>query len=948
MPDYELHADYDRDGRLAASATEYGRRAIAPGAIVVPDFDADRRRLPASVQIGPRIVLDGEQPVAPANDDEQLPLRIVARASAPPGSRLFVRPVGFPRIRLRFNDGRGRILPRDLARGNDLPVSIPAPPGKLDLTVSTATVPGAPYGRVTSLDTRFRPPQSDESRFAVQLVSVDPAGRETLHDEAQFTIAPFVILDHSATAIRTYVCDHYENEPSVIELEAAHRELGVPLIKLDPEIGEGDTWLQDQFQHALIQGPDGWRQVIVHLPRLRSNTSSGTTKSNLATFVTSHFPSRNLGLFDDLWTRMLHVYDIQGAQHRIPFRECERIARAMQQVIIVATRLVDTIKSIAPAYDPQWPDTWTEHLAWVPQLLVELGARVRTVAAKKSQWSDTLKRTLQDFEARARQLADRAAVDPQRKTVRLQTSSGPLDLSLVDADRLHRRLFQMHHSANYGGNIDASPPTPDAPLGKIVIGNAIIDGQRDFMDPDLLHVLFQQRKQPVVALDTTWLHVGHVDEIMCFAPASGKPGTAFGVLHASPALALRLMEAARDRYLAGLSAADRLRYTDEPNGAQLRLLSDGASPVTRLFRGKVWLHFHPAPTGEQIPNLLEPPEIYLRVAQAMMGGIPTSVYGGGVNISGIRYWPGEGPVRTYPADITVKEVLYGEQDGDGKSTNRFIQIKHLDGAARILAKAFPRARMFPLPVLYDRVASVARWAESPLRFPTLAFVPNVVNMQAVNGRMMIPRPYGPRMLPDDAIAVIVDAVRALKLPDSLARRIDRRFIDRHRLTRGIYWIERQEPVQRPGTPAPYSGMSDEHTIYEGLETEAQIIDQFRDSFPGAGDDELRNRIIKPNRRHFDARGKLREGWRRFELDEGMVDLFEAYILAVAEEIDARVSWIDSWYYHVRAGEIHCGTNVLRVPRRPSGLPNIWSVPDIQYAPQPQEFEFAPLELGGDS
>src|SRR4029453_9744564 len=164
-------------------------------------------------------------PPPPANDDEQLPLRIVPRASAPPGSRFFLRPVGFARIRLRFNDGRGRILPRDLARGNDLPVSIPPPPGKLDLTVSTATVPGAPYGRVTSLDTRFRPPQSDESRFAVQVVSVDNAGRETLHDEAQFTLSPFVFLDHSAPAIRTYVLDQYENEPPVIELEAAHREL---------------------------------------------------------------------------------------------------------------------------------------------------------------------------------------------------------------------------------------------------------------------------------------------------------------------------------------------------------------------------------------------------------------------------------------------------------------------------------------------------------------------------------------------------------------------------------------------------------------------------------------------------------------------------------------------------------------------------------------------------
>jgi hypothetical protein len=144
--------------------------------------------------------------------------------------------------------------------------------------------------------------------------------------------------------------------------------------------------------------------------------------------------------------------------------------------------------------------------------------------------------------------------------------------------------------------------------------------------------------------------------------------------------------------------------------------------------------------------------------------------------------------------------------------------------------------------------------------------------------------------------------------------------------------------------APYSGTTTLHTIYEGLETEAQVIDQFKDSFPDASDDDLRRLIVKPNKRHFDARGRLRDGWRRFELDDGMVDLFEAYVLAVGDELDARVSWIDSWFYHVRIGEIHCGTNVLRVPSRASKLPNVWNVPDLEYAPQPQEFEMEGLQL----
>ena len=102
--------------------------------------------------------------------------------------------------------------------------------------------------------------------------------------------------------------------------------------------------------------------------------------------------------------------------------------------------------------------------------------------------------------------------------------------------------------------------------------------------------------------------------------------------------------------------------------------------------------------------------------------------------------------------------------------------------------------------------------------------------------------------------------------------------------------------------------------------------------------QLRQNIIWPNRRHFDARGRLRDGWRRFELAETMVDIFELYIQAVAAELDVPVFWVDSWYYHVHAGGIHCGTNVLRRPSRAGTLPNVWSVPNLIYNGKPLEFE----------
>src|SRR3972149_6634714 len=145
MADYELHADYNRNGRLDASEAEYALRGTAPGAIVVPNLDADARSLPSSVTLGSRITLDRDQPVGLANDDEALPLRIVVNnASAPAGSRFFLRPQGFARIRVRINDTGGRILPWDTARPPHIPVAVPGTPGTLNLTLTTKTLPGSP------------------------------------------------------------------------------------------------------------------------------------------------------------------------------------------------------------------------------------------------------------------------------------------------------------------------------------------------------------------------------------------------------------------------------------------------------------------------------------------------------------------------------------------------------------------------------------------------------------------------------------------------------------------------------------------------------------------------------------------------------------------------------------------------------------------------------------
>lgn len=941
MADYELHADYDRSGRLDASSSEHGRRGAAPGAVVVANVDADRRQLPATVSPGPRIILDRDQPVVLANDDEAMPLRIVVNnASAPPGSRFFLRPIGFARIRSSLWDASGRILPTDLSRRPDIPVQVPASPGTLDLMLTTNTVAGSPYGHATVVDARFSLDQQDESALRLQLVSVSPAGIETIHDEGRFTIAPFVVLDNASTALRVYVCDLPENVPSVTELEAALRALRVPLVKVPPAVANGDSWLQDQFQHALVQGASGWRQVLLHMPRLRSDSSSGSSTGNLSTFVMSHFPSHDLGVVEDLWARTLDFSDAQGNRRHLRFRDCDQLAVAMDQVFVAAETVIDYVKRLdrtfrpaAPSVDPTRKPTWSEILAWLPWLVDELGRKMRGVSGRGPEWEATARRLRDDARARVNAVRTRFPAGASPGTVQLPAGNAQVGVTLTEADRLHVRLSQMRHSSNYGGNVESSPPTHDALLGKLVIGNTVVDDEHDFMDPDLLRLLFKQRKQPVVQLDSSWLSVGHVDEFIAFAPDRRGGGSSFAILRASSELALRLVEEAHAQYRAGLPTHHAHHGQVLPLGGGARLTTGGTSPVTRMFRGKVWSHSHPAATEGAVPQVVEPPLVYQDVAQAMNGGDPTDPMSGGVNIHDIRYWPGEGPERRYPADITVREVMWGERDLDSQSTNRFIETQFLEPAEDVLRDAFPRARVLPLPVLFDRVRSTREWSYATSAFATSAFSPDVVNLQVVNGTLLIPRPYGPRMLLADAVAVITAATDETDVPESLVRRIDAAFVRRHRLQTGVYWLHRQDPVDRP---ISRSGLV--RRIYAGLQTEAQVIAQFEDSFPGASAAVLRQKIVVPNRRHFDGRGMLRDGWRRFEIAESTVDLFETFVHAVADEVGAPVAWVDSWYYHVHHGAIHCGTNVLRMPPRVAGLPNVWDIPDVDHRTRTLDFE----------
>jgi hypothetical protein len=424
------------------------------------------------------------------------------------------------------------------------------------------------------------------------------------------------------------------------EVDTISDVTGFPGVKMRVRQTSPDQWVQDAFELGYTFAPHARMHVALQNPRTPLSTGLGK-------FVDRELPAENLGLFASLPVKT-DATDYGGNI------ECS---------------MPVTVTTAAIADGPAGPEVPEQRPATHGKILLGEGTphlfNVADSFASQLNAGTVTAPLVAEFKAHNVFLNEAASVKTLTPDRRWRLTIAPT---------------QQYELRRAGGHV------------AVHLYRGVMDDYRTF--------LVQQRVQPIVNIDTSWLQVGHVDEVMAIVPDT------------DPAIRARLLVANSQL------AVDLLR-----EALTLHDSGPAAHPLTKMFRRRRW---DGAPAPESIAQAINAAQTVRKVWER--GRVFNE------KIDTLRLRP-------------IRERLVAAL---GLAAGDVIQVP-------VLYDSLPDPLMSHLGAVHWRPSAPPATTEKFTVVRTAAFIPNQANVQVVNDHILVPRPFGPRMKPADIVTVLTNA-----------------------------------------------------------------------------------------------------------------------------------------------------------------------------------------------
>lgn len=342
-----------------------------------------------------------------------------------------------------------------------------------------------------------------------------------------------------------------------------------------------------------------------------------------------------------------------------------------------------------------------------------------------------------------------------------------------------RNTVQYDHagSGEFGGNLEVIPPTAKWPLGRIVAGNTI--------SAKLYKFLEDQEVQEPIQIDTAWLAIGHVDEVVAFIPDGGG----WSAVVADPEQAEPLVRGSPNRALFFAKGQTSGTQVLKASGGEATKLLDAAVDFSqaqyayahyiRIFNGKGTGQVAHIKAGGLQNGAIEIDGVWKtprRVAKVGPGGpatrdcvslcidrapIPvkdhwfvlpdnTSRF---VLTEDTQFWV-DGDDDPVPAIMTVQEI---KADRALATLNSEARTRIRAVRKAIEAAAGENVKFIPVPDFFMGKLQATGIVDRS----AVAFTPGLANVQVAGGTLYFPESFGPR---NAAGADVFDEAVKAKVP----------------------------------------------------------------------------------------------------------------------------------------------------------------------------------------